>query len=240
MPPLVRPEPAAADPLTVAEDVRFRAGPWLLHGEMAYPEDGAVRGAVVLAGPHPLLGGNMRNNVIRALAAGLARRGFGTFRFDYRGVGKSEGPPIDVPHHVAEFWRTSHVAGEADLWQDVQAAADWLVQAVPGVPLALAGYSFGCSLLPFVQNPALAALAVIAPTVGKHGYDAYRDLPTPLLIVAPADDFAADAAQLDAWLTTLAMQRQVLRPGCDNHFFRGHEGWLADVVARFLDNREVT
>jgi alpha/beta superfamily hydrolase len=46
----------------------------MLHGELAYPEAGCARGAVVLAGPHPLLGGNMNNHVVRGLDPHQARR----------------------------------------------------------------------------------------------------------------------------------------------------------------------
>jgi len=74
----------------------------------------SARGAVVIAGPHPLLGGNMRNNVVRCLGDGLAEMGFLTLRFDYRGVGRSRGPQGDVTRHLAEFWKTSHAPGEMD------------------------------------------------------------------------------------------------------------------------------
>ena len=66
---------ATPDQSIVTEDVLLRAGPYLLHGELAYPEAGRALGAVVFAGPHPLLGGNMRNNVVRCLGDGLAQRG---------------------------------------------------------------------------------------------------------------------------------------------------------------------
>ena len=58
----------------VVESVRFSAGPFRLEGELAYPEERRPAGAVVLAGPHPLLGGNMPNNVVRALGEGLVHR----------------------------------------------------------------------------------------------------------------------------------------------------------------------
>src|SRR5579872_2866498 len=211
MPLLSRPEPP-----TVSEDVRFRAGPYLLHGELAYPEEGRPPGAVVFAGPHPLLGGNMRNNVVRGLGDGLAGRGLLTLRFDYRGVGRSEGPPVDVARHLAEFWRTSHAPGELDFWQDVQAAAEFVAQAAPGLPLALVGYSFGCALLPHVRPPqGLAALALIAPTVAKHDYGPFRAVNAPLLVVASEDDFATDAGALGEWFDTLPMPRQLVRQRCD-------------------------
>jgi alpha/beta superfamily hydrolase len=226
------------EPPTVTEDVLFPAGPYLLHGELAYPERGCALGAVVFAGPHPLLGGNMRNNVVRCLGDGLAQRGLLTLRFDYRGVGRSQGPAVDVARYLAEFWQTSHAPGEMDFWQDVQGAAEFVRQAVPGLSLALVGYSFGCALLPYVRpQEDFAALALIAPTVSKHNYDSFRSVTSPLLVVASEDDFATDAQRLEDWFGTLAMPRQLVRQRCDNHFFRGHEDWLIETIFRFLDGR---
>jgi alpha/beta superfamily hydrolase len=203
---------------------------------VAYPQTGCARGAVVIAGPHPLLGGNMGNNVVRALGDGLARLGLLTLRFDYRGVGRSQGAPVDVTRHLAEFWQTSHAPGEMDCQQDMQGAADFVRQAVPDLPLALVGYSFGCALLPSVQPPDdLAALALIAPTVAKHDYAPFLGVSSPLLVVASEDDFATDIECVERWLHTLSMPRQLLRRRCDNHFFRGHEEWLVGVIFRFLE-----
>jgi uncharacterized protein len=221
--------------VSVTEDVLFRAGSYLLHGELAYPEAGRARGAVVFAGPHPLLGGNMRNNVVRGLGDGLAQMGLLTLRFDYRGVGRSQGPLVDIARHMAEFWQTSHAPDEMDLWQDVQGAAEFIRQASPGLPLALIGYSFGCALLPYVKpQDTLAALVLIAPTVAKHNYDSFLSVKIPTLVVASEDDFATDAQRLEDWFGTLAMPRQLVRQRCDNHFFRGHEEWLVETIFQFL------
>jgi alpha/beta superfamily hydrolase len=220
----------------VTEDVQFRAGAYQLHGELSYPEMKRARGAVVIAGPHPLLGGNMRNNVVRRLGDGLASAGLGTLRFDYQGVGRSEGPPVDVARHQAEFLKTTHAPGEQDFWHDLQAAVGFVRQTMPDAPVALVGYSFGCVLLPKVEPVEdLAALALIAPTIGKHDYAAFGSVQAPLLVVASEDDFATDIEQLETWLGTLTMPHQLVRQLCDNHFFRGHEDWLVEVVCRFLD-----
>jgi uncharacterized protein len=179
----------------------------------------------------------MRNNVVRALGDGVAARGLLALRFDYRGVGRSQGPQVDVARHLAEFWRTSHAPGEMDFWQDVQAAAEFIQQIEPSLPVAVVGYSFGCALLPRVQmQEDLAALVAIAPTVAKHNYDSFRSVDVPLLVVASDDDFATDAERLDHWFGTLTMRRQLVQKRCDNHFFRGHEDWLNETVIRFLDD----
>jgi alpha/beta superfamily hydrolase len=228
--------PPVSDQPIVAEEVSFPSAPYRLQGELAYPEAGEPSGAALLAGPHPLLGGTMDNNVVRSLGPGLARRGLATLRFNYRGAGRSEGPPIDVAQHMALFWETSHVPDEMDLRHDVQAATDFLRRAAAAkLPLALVGYSFGCTLLSHIAVERPCVRVLIAPTVGKHDYDRFESVPDPLLVIASEDDFAAGAAQVRNWFERLAGPKELILKRFDNHFFRGHEEWLADSVLRFLE-----
>jgi alpha/beta superfamily hydrolase len=144
---------------------------------------------------------------------------------------------VDVARNLAEFWKTSHVPGELDFWQDLQRAAEIAQQAAPDLPLVLIGYSFGCALLPCVQpRENVAAMVLIAPTLTQHNYDAYHSVSHRLLLVASEDDFATDAKQLEHWFGTLSMPRQLVRRQCDSHFFRGHEAWLVKTIFRFLED----
>src|SRR5471032_2139604 len=122
-------QPVIESAVPIVEEVFFLANGFRLQGELVYPENERVVGAAVLAGPHPLLGGNMHNNVVRCIGDALARRQVVTLRFNYRGVGRSEGPRMDVIGNVAEFWKTSHVPEEMDLWHDAQGAIDYARQA---------------------------------------------------------------------------------------------------------------
>ena len=229
-------QPVIEAELPVVEEIFFSANGHRLHGELVYPENDRVSGAAVIAGPHPLLGGNMHNNVVRGIGDELARRQIVTLRFNYRGVGRSEGPRMDVIGHLAEFWKTSHVPDEMDLWHDVQGAIDCLRQAVGlELPLALIGYSFGCALLPRVQlDVGSLALILVAPTIAKHDYDSYLAVPNPKLVIASEDDFASDAVQLQTWFDNLPAPKRLIQKRFDNHFFRGHEAWLAETVFDFL------
>ena len=226
------PTPACVDGIVV-EKVHFPSGPHRLEGRLAYPEDAVLLGAAVVAGPHPLLGGDMDNNVVAGLADGLAAHGLATLRFNYRGVGGSGGPAVDTAAHLARFWATSHVDDEGDFRFDLAAAADFLRSATAAPPPALIGYSFGCTLLPHAAGAA-EPLVLVAPTVGVHDYDAYDGLINPLLVVASEDDFAADAARLRRWFGRLAAPKRLLQPRLDDHFFRGHEDWLAETTIAFL------
>jgi alpha/beta superfamily hydrolase len=224
----------------VVEAVQFPAGPYLLEGELAYSEDAkAPRGGVVVAGSHPLLGGTMHNNVVRGLGDGLAERGWVTLRFNYRGVGRSQGPAVDVARHLAEFWETSHVAGEMDLWRDVQGAVHFLRPLVgPSKPLVPIGYSFGCSLLPSVRLPEPpAAFVLIAPPPAKHDYSEFVNIKSSLLVIASEDDFTGEPELLQQWFACLPAEKELVRAPLDNHFFRGHEPWLVETVTAFLQER---
>jgi alpha/beta superfamily hydrolase len=228
--------PSGADAVVV-ESVRFPSGPYSLEGELAYGEEArAPRGAVVLAGSHPLLGGTMHNNVVRGLGDGLAGRGFITLRFNYRGVGGSEGPAVDVARHMAEFLATSHAPGEMDLWRDVQAAVASLRRSLAAdLPLTLVGYSFGCSLLPLVDvGGRPGACVLIAPPLGRHDYASVAGVRRPILVVASENDFASTPGEVRAWFGRLPAPKRLVLEARDNHFFRGHEGWLVETVWDFL------
>jgi alpha/beta superfamily hydrolase len=216
----------------VVEVVEFPSGDLTLEGRLAYPDVDAPRRGVAIAGPHPLLGGDVDNNVMAALTAGLARRGFLTLAYNYRGVGRSDGRPPDVGAQLAEFWATSHVASEPGYQDDLVAASVYL-KGLAAVPIGLVGYSFGCSILPAAAGPG-QPLVLIAPTIGTHDYEAFAGHRGPLMVIAPDGDFAADAAGLQCWFDRLPEPKRLLTGRWDDHFFRGHEEWLADTVADFL------
>jgi len=225
------------DDAPVFETVRFTAGRYTLEGTLAYPEEAAPIGAVVLAGPHPLLGGDMDNNVVRGLAEGLAARRVVTLRFNYRGVGGSEGAPIDAAAHLARFWETSHVPEEKEFASDLADALAFLQAAGRSLPAALLGYSFGCTMLPQAGAASGVPLVLVAPTVGVHDYRAYDDVKNPLLVVASDDDFAADASRLREWYDWLSAPKRLIQTRLDDHFFRGHEDWLSETVFTFLQEQ---
>jgi alpha/beta superfamily hydrolase len=222
----------------VVEGVRFTAGGCRLEGELVYPP-GEPAGLVLLAGPHPLLGGSMHNNVVRGLGDGLARHGLITLRFNYRGVGGSGGRAEDVAASLAAFWQTSRAPDEPYYQADLDAACAFLRSAAgPGPPLALVGYSFGCTLLPAAvpAGDGTALFVLVAPTVGGHDYAGFETVGLPKLVIAPEGDFAADPELLAAWFTRLPGRKELVRPGLDSHFFRGHEDWLVATVGAFLES----
>jgi alpha/beta superfamily hydrolase len=91
------------------------------------PDDQEPRVAAVVCHPHPLYGGTMHNKVVYRIARGLRRAGCVVLRFNFRGVGRSEGAH-------------GYMAGEIE---DARAALGYLRARYPDLPFALAGFSFG-------------------------------------------------------------------------------------------------
>src|SRR5262245_39236460 len=111
--------------MPIITDLKGPAG--RLEGLLDTPESKPVRAAVVFAHPHPQFGGTMHTKVVYQGAKALARIGCAVLRFNFRGVGASEGT----------FDR-----GEGEK-EDFAAALDYMAAQFPGTTLWAAGFSFG-------------------------------------------------------------------------------------------------
>jgi alpha/beta superfamily hydrolase len=136
--------------MPVVSDLKGPAG--RLEAMLDGPDtEGPIRAAVVFAHPHPQFGGTMHTKAVFQGAKGLARIGCAVLRFNFRGVGASEGT----------FDR-----GEGEK-EDFRAALDYMEAHYPGVPLWAAGFSFGSwvALEVGALDPRVSALIGIAPPV---------------------------------------------------------------------------
>ena len=132
----------------ISENISIPSSHGPLEGVLAYPADRLPWFAVVMAGPHPLLGGDMNNNVLLGLENELVARGGATLRFNYAGVGNSAGPPLLEVDQIDAFLATSRLADEPQRRHDLSAAVDTMRSTLgPEVPLLLVGYSFGCAVI---------------------------------------------------------------------------------------------
>ena len=178
--------------------------------------DGPPRGSAVFAHPHPLGGGTMHNKVAYRVAQELARAGWAALRFNFRGVGLSEG---------------KHDAGRGEE-DDLRAAID-LAERTHGLPMIAGGFSFGSAValreLVSDARPS-AAILVGLPLATESGRDA--PFPTvPSLFVTGERDGYGPPERLERFVAGRA--RVVIVPGAD-HFFEGRLDALGDAVAEFL------
>ncbi|MDZ7922316.1 alpha/beta hydrolase [Rhodoferax sp.] len=182
------------------------------------PEEGVPRGTAVIAHPHPLFGGTMENKVVQTLARAFVLSGWRAVRFNFRGVGASEGV---------------YDEGRGEL-QDLLAV---VAHSAPDGALALAGFSFGA----FVTSHAVATLAARDPAaVVLVGTAASRFAVAPiapelhertLVLHGEADD-TVPLADAMAWARPQTLPVTVVPGG--GHFFHGQLPLLRSLVARHL------
>ena len=187
----------------------------------AHAPSGAVSGAVVLAHPHPQQGGSMASLVTSELFRLLPASGLGVLRFNFRGVGTSEG---------------NYGEGRAER-ADIVAAIDALAERWPARPLVLCGWSFGGDTSLSVVDERLSGWVAIAPPLrilpleelsAASGVD-----PRPKLLIVPEhDQFRPPAPAAEA---TAAWTNTRIEPiaGAD-HFLVGRTEKVATLVTRFV------
>jgi alpha/beta superfamily hydrolase len=176
--------------------------------------EAAVRGVAVLCHPHPVHGGTMDNKVVQTLARAFVQVGYRAVRFNFRGVGGSQGG-----------WDGG--VGEIDDAMAVVAA-----YRDAALPLALGGFSFGG----YVASQVAARLAATAPAArlvlvgpATSTFEMPPVAPNTLVIHGEADDVVPLSATLD-WARPQGLPVVVL-PGV-GHFFHGQLTRLRDLVAR--------
>jgi alpha/beta superfamily hydrolase len=166
---------ATADGLMLEADVFLPDEPWA---------------AAVVAHPHPLYGGDRTSPVVDGVARALHGAGAAAVRFDFRGVGRSEGEHDDG-------------VGER---LDVAAAVDLAAQLAGDGPLLVAGYSFGALVALNVTDPRITAWVAITPPLTMAPRPlAAGDHRAKLLLVAEHDQFcppANAAAAVEGWSNT--------------------------------------
>ena len=194
-----------------------------IEGLLHLPQNSADKApGVVLCHPHPRYGGDMNNNVITALTARLVEDGFAILRFNFRGVGNSEGS-------------FDYGGGETD---DADAALETLSlrDEVDGSRLGIAGYSFGAAVA--MQSAAdstfaQAVAAIACPAPQFRAFSGMEILQPKLFILGDHDhNFPAD--QFRFLCRRFAdPRRDEIISGAD-HFFRGHEPTLAQMTSQFF------
>ena len=197
--------------------VTFWSGDLQLEGELATSSN--TTRAAVICHPHPLYGGNMDNNVVLAIEAGLGRSGHATLRFNFRGAGKSEGG-------------YENGAGEQD---DVRAAVAEVLRRTGCTSCTVAGYSFG-AMITVMAGPRLESadrLIIVAPPLNFAGLEALSQCAKPkLFLVGDRDQYCA-VGELEGAVGRLPEPKQTrILPGAD-HFFAGFEGEISEAVEAF-------
>jgi uncharacterized protein len=202
------------------EPVQFNGPAGTLEGLLDNPA-GTPQAVAVVCHPHPLFQGSMHNKVAYILARAYNDLGAVSLRFNFRGVGHSEG---------------KYAEGDGET-EDALAALDWLSSRRPGLPVWLAGFSFGAyvALRAQSQRP-VQRLVTVAPAVERFDTKLIELPRMPwVLVQGDADDVVSPQAVF-AWAAGLATPPQTAVLAGAGHFFHGRLNDLRQtVVAAFAD-----
>jgi uncharacterized protein len=179
--------------------------------------------AALLCHPHPLFGGTMHNKVVYRTAKSLDGLGLAVLRFNFRGAGLSAG---------------KHDRGDGEQ-EDVRAALDFLAGEFPGVPLLLAGFSFGCwvGLQVGCADERVADLIGLGAPVNNVDFSYLQGCAKPKLFVHGSNDQFGAAEKVETLVASLpGEKRLVLVPEAD-HFFAGKLDQLDRAITTWLTER---
>jgi alpha/beta superfamily hydrolase len=176
--------------------------------------DGPARAVAVVCHPHSLHGGTLHNKVVHQLVRSFRQLGAVGVRFNFRGVGASEG---------------AYDAGRGEQ-DDLLAVVDWARQRWPGLPLWLGGFSFGGIIaLRGADRLDPAWLVTVAPAVTHFAAPEPRGDYPWLLILGDADDVVMSGRVLD-WLSGLQRQPRLVVFEGGGHFFHRRLNDLMQAV----------
>jgi uncharacterized protein len=189
-----------------------------------------TRGAPIalLLHPHPQFGGTMNNQIIYSLYYMFLERGFSVLRFNFRGVGRSQGV-------------FDHGAGELS---DAAAALDWAQARAPDAKTCwVAGVSFGAwiGMQLLMRRPEIEGFLSIAAMANRYDYTFLAPCPSSGLFVHGDQDRVSPAKESIAAIDKVKVQKGIriehlTVPGA-NHFFEDRQEDLLAVVGGYLDKR---
>ena len=202
--------------------VRFSGAGLELEGILNLPAGEGSFPAVAVCHPHPLYGGDMHNNVVLAICHALTEVSIAAFRFNFRGVGSSEG---DFAEGVGEQ-------------EDVISALAFLasVSQVDSNKIGLAGYSFGAKVaLPVaLQNEQVKVVALVSPFLSASDWEQLKGYVKPKLFLCGDEDYFVSSQEVQQLTSGLPEPSQCeVIPGAD-HFWWGYEGKIAGKVSTFF------
>jgi hypothetical protein len=194
--------------------------------EALYLDLDEAKGIALICHPNPVQGGTMLNKVISTLQRTARDAGLITLRFNYRGVGASAG---------------SSDMGEGEV-DDAQAAAKWLRDKHPDLPMTLFGFSFGGFVAATLggrleaEGETLKHLFMVAPAVMRiTSLDALPQKGA-LTIIQPDTDEVVEPQLVYDWSDKLPRPHELLKVAECGHFFHGKLTDLKDLILPRLSN----
>jgi alpha/beta superfamily hydrolase len=183
-----------------------------------------ARAAAVFGHPHPQFGGTMHTKVVYQAAKALSRVGCAVLRFNFRGVGLSEGQFADGIGEAADF----------------RAALDVMHDRYPLAQLWAGGFSFGAwiALTAGAADPRVALLIGIAPPLARYDFDLVRASPKPKFFIQGGHDEICPLKDMQRFYATCEEPKELVVIDGADHLFDGMTTQVGDAIEDLLADWE--
>lgn len=182
------------------------------------PEHPQGNTVAIFCHPHPLQEGTMTNKVVTTLVRAAQALGAVAIRFNFRGVGASEGSYADA-------------IGEQD---DLKAVIAWAQHNYPGCKLWLGGFSFGSYVATRVASQfTVDRLISIAPPVNHFDFQSIPAIQCPWLVVQGGADDVVPAEEVSQWIATRQEAPDFIQMPSVGHFFHGKLIELREAIIQW-------
>ena len=193
-----------------------------LEGLLSIQEVSSFSGGVICCHPHPQYGGEMSHPVMTTALETAFEEGFSTLRFNFRGVGESQG---------------SYGEGVGER-QDVRAVANYVYSRLKGDPrlLILVGYSFGAwtGFPVAIEDERFVGMVAIAPPLEIYDFGYLKGCKKKKLFIGGDRDSFCPPSLLERWYRQLDEPKSLtIIPGAD-HFLFSHTRFLIEPIREFL------
>lgn len=187
----------------------------------AQNDQSSVKIVAVVCHPHPLHGGTMQNKVVHTVARAFTDNGMSAVRFNFRGVGQSEGEYDDG-------------IGES---ADAKSVLSWAKAQFENHKVWLCGFSFGAAVALHVasKRPGLAGVIAVAPPIDYVKLE--QAINAPVLVVHGVEDELIDFEKVKNWAGELEPTPKFVAIERAGHFFHGELGSLKTVVTNFVNTK---
>lgn len=207
--------------MITALDISGPAG--ILEATLDVP-DSAPRAVAVLAHPHPQYGGTLQTKAVYQAAKALARIGVAVVRFNFRGVGRSQGTFDDGTGERADF----------------EAAVDFAAGRFPGVPLWAAGVSFGAwiALTAGLDDPRVSVLVGIATPIDLYDFERLKSSSKPVFLIHGEADEIVSIKAVRRFYGELPEPRELAVIEDADHLFDGKTSLVGETIEDLLGDFE--
>lgn len=192
---------------------------------------GANAPVALILHPHPQHGGTMNNKVVYQTYYTFVKRGFSVLRFNFRGVGRSQG---EFDNGIGEL-------------SDAASALDWMQSLNPNASQCwVAGFSFGAwiGMQLLMRRPEIAGFISVAPPANMYDFTFLAPCPSSGMIINGTSDLVAPGEDTDKLVERLKSQKGIVIDHTQiegaNHFFDNHMDELLSNIVRYLDERNAS